>query len=376
MATIRKRTWQTKAGERTAWICDYFDGAGKRRLKTFERKKDATDWLDQTKVDVKAGEHVADGASVTVAKAAAAWLDTCRHGRPDDENGGLETSTVREYERYIRYITDPEIGIGQVKLNQLSKATVEAFLKRLRDSGRSASMARKVRTSLSSLIGHAQERGQVGRNVLRDERRRRRGPRETKEVVIPSKVELRAMLDADGPLWFRAFLAIAIYSGLRASESRGLPWANVDLEAGTIKVRQRADFSGRIGPPKSRTGNREVPMVPTVRRLLQELYLAQGRPTNGLVFATSAGTAMNHSNIVQRFYDPLQDRLGISPRYGLHALRHAAASLFIEQGMNPKRVQVLMGHSSISMTMDVYGKLFPDGNGDQAAMAQLEALLG
>jgi integrase len=398
MASIRKRSWQSGGETKTAWIADYFDQNGKRHIKTFRTKTEARHWLPNTEVDVKAGEHVADRASVTVAQAAESWLDTCRHGRPDDENGGLEESTVREYKRHVRYIKDPAIGIGQVKLNQLSKATVEAFLKRLRDAGRSASMARKVRTSLSSLIGHAQELGQVGRNVLRDDRRRRRGQREQPEITIPAKTELRAMQDdTKSPLWLRTFLAIAIYGGVRASEIRGLPWANVDLDAGVIRVRQRANFAGRIGPPKSRAGNRDVPMVPRVRRLLSELFLAQGRPSDRLVFATSTGSAMNHSNLVQRFYDPLQVRLGIADpkldqagkpvmdehgepvmvaRYGLHALRHAAASLFIEQGMNPKRIQAIMGHSSITMTMDTYGHLFPDGNSDQAAMAQLEALLG
>jgi integrase len=377
MASIRKRSWTSGGQVKTAWVADYFDQDDKRHIKTFKTRGEARDWLPKTEVDVKIGEHVADRASVTVAWAAESWLDTCRHGHPDDESGGLEASTVREYERHVRYIIDPAIGIGQIKLNQLSKVAVEAFLKRLRDAGRSASMARKVRTSLSSLIGHAQERGRVGRNVLRDERRRRRGLREQREIMIPTKAELRAMLnDAKSPLWLRTFLAIAIYGGLRASEIRGLPWANVDLEAGVIRVCQRADFAGRIGAPKSKAGNRDVPMTPTVRRLLQELFLAQGRPKGGLVFASEAGTPMNHSNIVQRHYEPLQDRLGISPRYGLHALRHAAASLMIEQGMNAKRIQVVLGHSSITMTMDTYGKLFPDGNGDQAAMAQLEALLG
>jgi integrase len=176
-----------------------------------------------------------------------------------------------------------------------------------------------------------------------------------------------------------------------------LPWPLVDLGARVVRVRQRADYAGRIGPPKSKAGNRDVPMTPTVHRLLQELFLAQGRPADGLVFATATGTAINRANIVQRFYDPLQVRLGIADpkrdgngkpvtddegkpimdaRYGLHALRHAAASLFIEQGMNPKQIQTIMGHHSITLTMDTYGKLFPAPDGDQAAMAKVEALLG
>jgi integrase len=63
------------------------------------------------------------------------------------------------------------------------------------------------------------------------------------------------------------------------------------------------------------------------------------------------------------------------PKYRLHSLRHAAASLFIEQGFTPKRVQALMGHSSIQVTFDTYGHLFPSQDSDQEAMRQLQARL-
>ncbi len=65
----------------------------------------------------------------------------------------------------------------------------------------------------------------------------------------------------------------------------------------------------------------------------------------------------------------------MQPKYGLHSLRHAAASLFIEQGFSPKRVQTLMGHSSIQMTFDTYGHLFPAADDDRVAMSQLQARL-
>jgi integrase len=63
------------------------------------------------------------------------------------------------------------------------------------------------------------------------------------------------------------------------------------------------------------------------------------------------------------------------PKYGMHSLRHAAASLFIEQGFSPKRIQALMGHSTIQMTFDTYGHLFPAADDDRVAMGQLQARL-
>jgi integrase len=63
------------------------------------------------------------------------------------------------------------------------------------------------------------------------------------------------------------------------------------------------------------------------------------------------------------------------PKYGLHSLRHAAASLFIEEGFSPKRVQALMGHSTIQMTFDTYGHLFPSEADDQERMRRVQARL-
>lgn len=95
-----------------------------------------------------------------------------------------------------------------------------------------------------------------------------------------------------------------------------------------------------------------------------------------------------HACILKDGFGPLQMKAGVvrifegqdsrkiaKPKYGLHALRHAAAALFIEQGFGPKRVQSILGHASIKMTYDVYGYLFTSEDTDQAAMAQIEARL-
>jgi integrase len=62
----------------------------------------------------------------------------------------------------------------------------------------------------------------------------------------------------------RPFIVTAIFTGMRLSELRGLRWSDVDLEAGIIHVRQRADAWGTIGPPKSKAGKRDIPLAPLV----------------------------------------------------------------------------------------------------------------
>jgi integrase len=84
--------------------------------------------------------------------------------------------------------------------------------------------------------------------------------------------------------------------------------------------------------------------------------------------------AARHVEFRVHEWEPLLRRAGMEDRYNFHMLRHAAASLFIAYlGWTPKRIQTVMGHSSVQMTFDLYGHLFEDKEADREAMAKLEA---
>ena len=99
------------------------------------------------------------------------------------------------------------------------------------------------------------------------------------------------------------------------------------------------------------------------------------------MFPNGAGNVESHSNILKRVWNPLQRSCAITDdsgkaRYSFHALRHAAASLFIAHlSWTPKRVQSVLGHASITMTFDRYGHLFTDHEGDREAMKKLQAAI-
>ena len=402
--SIRKRAWTTAKGEKKeAWVADYVDQAGKRHLKTFDRKKDADAFHAKASVEVREGTHTADSASVTIAKAADLWIATCK-GRD------LETTTVDAYQQHIKLHIAPYLG--RVKLSQLTAPMVRDFEDNLREGKpapgdeagepRSPAMVKRILGSLGSMLGDAQERGLISRNVVRDLRsRRRKGVDRRAErrqkgklrvgVDIPTRLEIKAIVEALDGRW-RPILLTAIFTGLRASELRGLRWADVDLKKSELHVRQRADRYNEIGKPKSESGERTVPLPPMVLNALREWRLACPKSGHDLVFPTGAGEIEYHSNIVQRGLCPAQVAAGvISPALGsdgkpaakytgLHALRHFYASWCINRRADgglelpPKVVQERMGHSSIMMTMDVYGHLFPRGD-DSSELADAERSL-
>lgn len=385
MTAIRKRSWTDSKGEaRQAWLVDYRDSAGKRRAKQFARKKDAEAWSVGAAWQVSQGVHTADSQSVTVEAAAELWIKRA-------ENEGRERSTIKQYRELARLHVVPLIGAE--KLSRLSMPAVEAFRDALVAS-RSRAMAGKAVRALSSILTEAQRRGLVAQNVAKGVKVVR-ASRDRLDVQIPSKAELRAMLEkaeAD----FKPMLLTAIVTGLRSSELRGLRWQDVDLKRATVTVAQRADQWGVIGSPKSKAGRRTIPIAPQVVSELHAWKLRCPKGKLGLVFPNGQGGVLHHSNLLRRQYWPLQVAAGVAEplldaegkskvdkdgqplleaRYGLHSLRHAAASAWIRQGIDLKRLTAWMGHSSVQITLDTYGHLLSDIKGDAIIAEAAQAYL-
>ncbi|MDR3485258.1 MAG: site-specific integrase [Bradyrhizobium sp.] len=397
MASIRKRIWRLKDSrdnvivdkdgkpiERSAWVVDYADQAGKRRLKTFSTKRDAEAWAVTALHEVKQGTHTPASMSVTVTEAAERWISDC-------EANGLEFGTIKQRKGHLRLHIGPLLGYE--KLSSLTTPRIHQFDADLRNKGCSLSMRKKVLTNLKTILTFAKSQGLVAQNVALDvriksnDRNQSTGPlREGHDY--PTRAELRTMIDKASGRW-RPLLITAIFTGMRASELRGLRWQDVDLDAGVIHVRQRADAWRNIGKPKSAAGSRDIPLSPMVINSLSQWKDSCPAGTHGLVFPNGRGNIESHANIRNRFFVPLQLENSLSvdtgkldsdgnpimaAKYGFHALRHTAASLFIAHlGWTPKRVQAVMGHSSVTMTFDRYGHLFEDHEGDREAMKKLEA---
>ncbi len=285
--SVRRRSWRSPSGEiREAWVVDYVDQAGDRHIKTFAKKR---------------------GRSATPTR-----------------------TTIAAYRQHVALHIAPVIGA--LRLSQLTVPIVRGFEDRLRRDGRSPAMVRKARRSLGSLIADAQERGLVGQNVVRSLRTVRRSVERRQSgklkigVDIPSPAEMRAIvarLDRAGR--HRPLLLTAIFTGLRASELRGLRWDDVDLKRGEIHVRQRADRYGTIGRPKSEAGERTVPLPPLLVTVLREHRLASPPNALGLVFTNRKGNVDHRNSIVYLGLHPAQVAAGVVDRVVARSTRASTA---------------------------------------------------
>jgi integrase len=390
--SVRKREWTTDKGEaKSAWVVDYIDGTGKRRLKTFKLKKLADQFAATASVEVREGIHVADSATVTLEEAGALWL---RSG----DAAGLERTSMDQRKQHLNLHIIP--FVGNVKLSKINAPWVRSFQDTLRDNKRSPAMLKRVTVSLGSILADAQARGLVVRNAVHELSKARSGTKASEKrakaklrvgVDIPTNQEIKTILDAATGR-YRPLLVTMIFTGIRSSEARGLKWDDIDLAKGILHVRQRADRYGTVGMPKSEAGQRTVPLPPMVINTLKEWKLACPASDLDLVFPNQAGNIEFHQNMLHRGLWAAELSAGLSvatsktdsegnpvlePKYtGFHSLRHWYASWCINRKadggleLTAKAVQTRMGHSSIQVTFDTYGHLFPSlDEGEEMATA-------
>jgi integrase len=402
MATVTKRSWTTAAGRcKEAWRVRYVDQHGQTRTRQFDKKKEADAFRIKAEGEVALGVHTADRASVTVTEAsdihiAAAEAAKCSRG------------TIKTYREIASRHIIPLIG--DKKLSRLDGPSVVAFRDAL-ISTRSHAMASKALRQLSTILNEAQGRGLVAQNVARGVKVRRArdiGEKSlAKRAEIPTKDHLRAMLAAADRLSnedprLPVMLRTVMLTGLRASELRGLQWAAVNLKGPSLSVSQSADRWNELGPPKSRAGHRTIPIGPGLTTALKAWKLRCPPSPLNLVFPnrpagrqwpSSAGRAgggpiKQHTMAALLLKVQVAASIAIDTgkrtddgepvwklRYDWHHLRHVAASSWLNDGIDLKRLQVWIGHENIQLTLDVYGHLVADAEKDAALAAGAEASL-
>jgi integrase len=404
MATVTKRVWTDANGHRKeAWRISYKDASGTRRHVQRRTKKEADSYALTVEMEKRLGVHVPDADSLTISDAVRIWLGTA-------EADGCDRGTLKSYKEIAKRHIVPLIG--DKKLTRVTAPEVVAFKEALVRT-RSHAMTTKAVRHLSMILGEAVRRGLVGQNVARGitvKRPRQDGKRQglAKRAEIPPKAHLMRLLEAaervanEDPR-LPVMLTVVMLCGLRASELRGLTWSSVNLgETPTLTVKQRVDRWNDVGPPKSDAGYRSIPIGPALARRLKAWKLRCPPSPLNLVFPASRRDRRWSSQRGKLDYGPIKQgafsklflkvqleaglafetgrtdakkQAVLKPRYGWHDLRHVAASNWLNDGIDLKRLQTWIGHENIQLTIDVYGHLMADAKKDAALAASAEASL-
>ena len=378
MASIHKRTWTTPAGkERTGWQVDFHDRSGKRRRRLFRTKREADAFLVDARAADARGQYVHAPASITVQEATDRWL---AYLDKLVTAGSIEPRTRDDRRSKIRHhVLNGNYGLGAERMADLSFKRVERFTLEAIGAGVTEGNLKRVVAAIRVFLSWSVDEGLIATSPLQGRRltwsRQTRPQTDGDDVSVPSHEQMKKLLAKAVESYpdFALYLRFAALTGLRASEQRALDWSDVELEARRLTVRRRLDQDNRPGPPKSRAGRRTVPLAPKLAAQLKELWLQQGRPASGYVFANSQGGPLDHNNLSYRRWRPLLDKAGLDMRW--HDLRHFAASSWLQAGVGIKEVQRRLGHADHGVTMAVYAHTFPEeGAGDE--LSGIENRLG
>jgi integrase len=297
---------------------------------------------------------------------AESWISDARLGIVRTRSGEpYKPSAIRSYQAALENYLLPEFG--QLRLSALDRNRIQTFIDGLVRKGLAASTVGNVIAPLRVIYRRAVDRELVAVNpterlALPKDRRRRESVHEPRHV----DALLRVLPDQQRILW-----STAVLTGLRLGELQALDWPSLDLDVGILTVQRSWDRVAGFISPKSRSGERTVPIPARLRVELGQHLERQGRGAGDLVLSADGERPFDPSN-TKRTARRIWEAEGLRP-LGFHECRHTFASLMIAAGVNAKALSSYMGHSSITVTLDRYGHLLP-GNEREAA-ARLDSFL-
>jgi integrase len=333
---------------RLRWRVRYRDPAGRERAKSFTRRRDAERFLQHAEADKLRGQWVdPKQGRTTVGELAERWYAT---------TVTLKAKTREDYRSLLNNHVLPAFGGRAVA--SLDTLAVRGWLAGLVSGGLSPSRAKHAYYVLFAVLEAAIQAGALVRNPAAGVRVPRSHSR---EMHFLSAAEVERLAEAIVPP-YGVLVRFAAYTGLRSGEIAALRVKRLDLLRGTVRVVEAAsEVGGRLitGPTKTHA-ERTVRLPRFLRDELAAYLASRPRDRDAFVFTAPRGGQLRHHNFYRRLFCPALARAGLAEQIRFHDLRHTCASLLIAQGAHPKAIQAHLGHSSIQVTMDRYGHLFPD----------------
>lgn len=346
----------------------YEEDGKTKRVRVYGRTRaDVREALNKKRERINEGRPVRD-AKTTVGSWMAHWRSTTLAVSDRKE------STRALYANLSRKHLEPE-PFGAIPLDRLKASDIDALILAMRAKTKpvkdgdpvralSDSTIRQIYTVLRAGLDGAVRDGLLARNPAAAVRRPGAERKEAKHLDISG---VTAVLNAAKDSRYYPALVLIAATGLRKGEALALTWDTsiLNLDEGWLKVRKTL---GRVGDkliisePKTERSRRTVPIPPAVVDLLRKhrtdqkadrLRAGNQWTETGLVFTTEFGTAVDPRNLL-RVIEVAAKQANLDG-VGIHTLRHSAAVGWLESGVHIKAVADLLGHSSISVTGDIYG---------------------
>jgi integrase len=349
MPCVRKR--------RGKWVIDFYDQFGKRHWETIgNNKKDAQTELAGRIDKVDKETYRPKNKKKTFGEVAEEWYQTLV----------LPNKRIKTV-RYYRNMLDNHLlpYFSGIKLGRIDLSSIEGFMfTRLKENRIAKSSINKSVTTLGTILKYAVRHNLIDSNPVANVQKLRISSEEmVEDKMFFTPEEIHLLLDNADPK-YGPLLLTAVMTGMREGELLGLQWDDVDWHSKQIYVRRTLQI-GRFYEPKTRASKRRIDVDAELLSELKKWKLRCPKGELNLVFPNEAGKPMDATNMIKRIWYPTLRKAGL-PRGRFHLLRHTNASLRIEAGQNIKYNQSQLGHSSIQITLDIYGHLMKPVNNEEA----------
>lgn len=336
------------------------DGKQKRKAFYGKTRKEVQEKLTAALNELNNNTYI-EPSAITLEKWLITWLE--EYKKPF-----VRTTTYENYKKQVKWISQE---IGQIKLKELRLDMVQKFIIDL-NKRMSGEVVRKAKSVLHMAMEQAVENDMLKTNII-DRCKVPKGRKQ--DWIVLTREEQKTFIEIAKQKEHGEIYIFALATGMRIGEILALTWEDIDWEEKTVSVSktmsvyrdETGKYSSHIGEPKTKSSYRTIPLLPNIIELLKQIrkkqlersiFYSENFSNNNLVFCNYKGKILSYAD-AQRWFYPIRDELEKDGLH-IHSLRHTFATRCLENGIELKVVQELLGHSNINMTADIYSHVLPE----------------